>query len=280
METILIATDFSDAAYNAAKYGVHLAKFLGARVVLLHVHTPVVFISEPALMVPEKELRQEVEERLKEEAERLKTDTGSTIEWLVEEGLVAHAIMRIAELQQANWMVAGMKGYGKTISRLFGSTILSLRKHLTIPLIVVPEQAVFAVPQSIALASGIDYETDVNVLTPLEKFGNKCKATMHVVRVIKKDMDEVVERLLRPTRIQWHFTTLHPTFDFVNDNDVSHAVNNFVEERQVDVIAIIAKEHSLFDRLFTKSNIRKMVFSAKVPVIILPGHLTEVHQVT
>ncbi len=41
METILVATDFSGAAHNALEYGVELAKFLNAKIVLLYVDQPI-----------------------------------------------------------------------------------------------------------------------------------------------------------------------------------------------------------------------------------------------
>jgi hypothetical protein len=43
-------------------------------------------------------------------------------------------------------------------------------------------------------------ETDMRILDPLEEFGLKCHSNMLIARVIKKGMDETIERLLRPSR--------------------------------------------------------------------------------
>jgi len=94
---------------------------------------------------------------------------------------------------------------------------------------------------------------------------------MYVVRVIKKGMDELIERLLRPTRLQWHCRELHPSFEFLNDEDVAHAMNNFVKEHHIDMVAMIAKEHNLFERIFLQNDIKKMLLHTSVPLIILPA---------
>lgn len=146
-----------------------------------------------------------------------------------------------------------------------------MSRHADVPLIVVPEDARFTPPKTIALASDIGDGTDVEIIDPLEEFGIKCNSTMYIVRVIKKGMDDFIERMLRPTRVKWHCKDLHPSFEFLNDNDVAHALNEFVQEHDVSMVAMIAHEHNIFERIFVKSDIKEMMFSTKVPLIILPG---------
>jgi hypothetical protein len=48
-------------------------------------------------------------------------------------------------------------------------------------------------------------------------------------------------------------------------------MNEFVQEHDVSMVAMIAHEQNIFERIFVKSNIKEMMFSTKVPLIILPG---------
>lgn len=270
METILIATDFSSAAQKALQYGVQLANIFKSRVILLHVYAPVLSATDMVALLTPAELKERTEQRLNDEVALLTQKGSVAVEIRAEEGLPSETIERVAKQVKAKWIIAGMKGGGKTIRRIFGSVALTLSHHSNVPLIVVPEEAVFKTPKTIALASDISDETDVHVVDPLEEFGVKCGTRMYVVRVIKKRMDDLVERLLRPSRVRWHCKELHPTFEFLNDNDVTHAITEFVKKHGVDMVAMIAGKHNIFERMFAKSNIKEMLLHTHIPLIILP----------
>jgi len=276
METILIATDFSPASHNAFVYGAELAKFLQAKVALLHVCEPILPAADSVIAMTEEELIESSKELLRKEVQEFAGAETVSAEIFVEEGLPSETIMWVAKKVKASWIVTGMKGAGKTMRKIFGSTAVALSRKPGIPLIVVPEEASFTPPKTIALASDIGDDTDVQILDPLEEFGIKCNSTMYVVRVIKKGMDELVERLVRPNRIKWHCKELHPSFEFLNDNDVAHAMNGFVNEHRIDVVAMIAHKHNIFERIFVKSDIKEMMFRTHVPLIILPGKVNDV----
>jgi len=259
METILIATDFSSASRNATVYGIELAKFLQAKVVLLHVCEPIQPASDSVLVMSEEELKECNDKNLRGEVQGIENLEMVNVEYLVEEGLPSETIKWVAKKIKAKWVIVGMRGSGKSLFKIYGSTAVSLSRKPNVPLIVVPEGARFTPPKTIALASDIGDDTDVRIIDPLEEFGTKCNSTMYVVRVIKKGMDELIERLVRPTRIKWHCKELHPSFEFLNDEDVAHAMNVFVKEHNIDMVAMIAHEHNVFERIFIKSNIKEIV---------------------
>jgi nucleotide-binding universal stress UspA family protein len=270
METILIATDFSPAAHNALVYGVELAKSLPAKVALLHVCQPILAATDMFVVTTEEELMESSEELLRKEVHDLPDTETLAIEYFVEEGLPSEVIKWAAKSVKAKWIVIGMKGGNQIISKIFGSTATSICSNPNVPLIIVPQEARFTPPKTIALASDIADETDIKIIDPLEEFGIRFNSAMYVVRVIKNEMNEVVERLLRPSRIKWHYKDLHPSFQFLTDNDVTHAMNSFVIAHSVNMVAMIAHERNIVERIFLKNNIKRMLFHSHVPLIILP----------
>lgn len=274
METLLVATDFSSASHNALVYAAGLAGSLHAKVVLVHTYMPVAYAIDIPVLVTDEELKEDIEKRLLHEVQSVSSQAKVSIEFLTKVGTPAEAIIDAAKDVNARWIIAGMKGSGQTMRRILGSTAISLSRKTNILLIVVPENAGFTTPKTIALASDIDDETDVHILDPLEELGIKCNSTMYVVRVIKKGMNEVVERLSRPSRVKWYCKELHPSFEFLNDNDVAHAMNEFVKEHHVDMVGMIAHEHNIFERIFAKSDIKEMMFHTHVPLVILPGKVS------
>jgi nucleotide-binding universal stress UspA family protein len=276
MQTILIATDFSEASKNASLYGIDLAKSIEARVVLLHVYPRVVPSPETGLMYTNAELESIANERLATEVNSLDTGDSVVIEKTTVQGSASEEIMKAAEAVNASFIVAGMQGGNTLARRLFGGTAFKLSRHSGVPVILVPESGWFKVPKVIALASDIQDETNMHILDPLQAFGEKFQSTIYIVRVIKKGMDELEERLLRPNRLKWLFKDLHPTYEFLNDNDVAHAMNDFVIDHGVDMVAMVREEHNLLERIFVKSNIREMIIQTHLPLMILPGKVPAV----
>ena len=77
MKTILVPTDFSKSASNAAEYAVNLAKEIKATVLLFHVYHVPVFTSETDIMLmTPNDFQKEKEEYLKKEATNLSEKNG------------------------------------------------------------------------------------------------------------------------------------------------------------------------------------------------------------
>jgi hypothetical protein len=97
---------------------------------------------------------------------------------------------------------------------------------------------------------------------------------MYVVRVVKKGISDVFERLLSPSRLKWHLKELHPCYEFLNDQSVAHAMTNFAKDHAVDLVVMISEEHNLIERIFIKSNIKEMIISTSIPLLVLPGKIS------
>ena len=169
MRTILVPTDFSKVARNAAEYAVAFAKGIKANVLLLHVYhvpVPVSIDAAPIMIITPDELRKESEKQLKKEALRLKKNTGVNVKYKATMGLAVDEIL--AEQRNASFIVMGMKGASKLSETLMGSiTTATLRKAKT-PMIVIPEKASYKKPVKIAFACDYDPRTDVKTLNALK----------------------------------------------------------------------------------------------------------------
>jgi nucleotide-binding universal stress UspA family protein len=270
MKTILIATDFSSAARNATTYGFELARQMQAKVVLFTSYQNQPTLPDSPLQLTATDLHRDAYKKLLDEAETLDPQRTVLLETKCLNGPVNSSILAAAFLSKASYIVVGMKEQGKEMRRYFGSTVTDLCKISRVPLIVVPADAVFAIPKTIALASDITDETDVHTVKPLQKIAATFNSKLYVVRVIKRSMDEVAERMETPERSLWFLTSLHPSFEFSKAENVAKAMNTFVKQHAVDLLAVIPHEHTLFERIFTKSVTKDLVFHSHVPLLILP----------
>jgi hypothetical protein len=163
-----------------------------------------------------------------------------------------------------------MKEWGKELKKYFGTTVTQLYKTSTIPLIVVPADATFSAPETIALASDITADTDIHVLDPLKAIAKEFGSNIYVVRVIKKSMDEMEERTLATSKLNLFFAPIEHDYKFIKAENVAKALNVFVEQKAVKMVAVIPHEHDLLERIFSRSVTKDLVFKSKVPLLILP----------
>ena len=276
MNTLLIATDFSDASRNASRYGVELAKQINAKIILVHVY-PNAPTGEAALLVSDQELEDNAEQRLAEEKTWLTQKYSVQIKTISRQGKPWEQVIALANKIDSNWIVAGMKGGSRMARIMFGGTSFMLSRHSGCPVLLIPQNACFSIPTTIALASDITDAALIDVLNPLTTFAETFDAEMYVIRVITKGMCEVLERVMTPAMFKWKFKNLQTSYDFPNANDVAYAINAFVFEHQVDIVVMVCQEHNLVERIFSKSNIREMILHTTVPLMILPGKVDSVH---
>lgn len=268
METILIATDFSSAARNATIYGFELARHMRAKVILFTAYQPSPALPGTVVMSP-VEARRNSYKLLLDEAEAVDPRRTVALETQSRQGAANSSILNAAVENNVSYIIVGMKERGKEIRKYFGSTVTHLYKTSPVPLIVVPAKAAFSIPERLALATDIDDETDIHILEPLKRISEKFESNVYLVRVIKKNMDEAVERLMRSERLRCFLEGIQQSSEFIKAENVAKALNDFVLEHGVNMVAVIPHEHSLFERIFTRSVTKDLVFNSDVPLLIL-----------
>lgn len=270
MKTILIATDFSTAARNATIYGFELARQMQAKVILFTAYQTQATLPDSSLYMTATDLERNCYKQLLDEAEAIDPRRTVSLETECLNGPVNSSILAASLVNKASYIVMGMKERGKEMRKYFGTTVTDLCKRSPVPLIVVPADAVFAIPKTIAFASDITDDTDIHILNPLQAIAENFGAKLYVVRVIKRSMDEVIERLSTSERLHLFLADLRPSYRFLEAENVAKAMNDFVKQHAVDMIAVIPHKHTLFERLFTKSVTKNLVFHTSVPLLILP----------
>lgn len=119
MKTIFVATDFSAASHNAAKYAVEMANALQARILLFNAYQVPLSIPESYVLVTPSEVKTAAEAYLLDEVVSLRKKSMYTIEILAAEGNATDAILHQAEKYTDCLLVVGMKGDGKNTQCLW-----------------------------------------------------------------------------------------------------------------------------------------------------------------
>lgn len=266
MKTIVIAIDFSTAAHNAAVYGVSLAKDINAKIILFTAYK----VSSPApamqVGVSPFSVMVQTESRLSDEAKTLHPGK-ITVDIIAAEGDADNAIVNIAIEKKADLIIAGMKGSGKNLKKLLGSTAASLAAISTIPVLIIPENASYEKPGIILCAS--DAKQGAIVIPEyLQKFSNLFNSRIYAVRIIKNEKLTENETPEKPI-----INTSGPitTVEYFTNADITHGLVEVIDLYHASILAMLPHRHDWVERIFIKSETREMIFYSPIPLMVLPA---------
>ena len=270
MQTILIPTDFSPEAHNAALHAAELAKIFNARLLLFHAYMLPTPVSEvPYVMVTVEELQKENEQLMRKEAESLNQQFNTEIEWLVRIGIPSDEIKILTEERPIDMVVMGMKGVGG-LDKLIGSTTVNLIRKVSTPVMVIPQNSRFNKLQHITFGTDFHYEVNVNSYAPLVELAKQFNSTLHIVHIRKTDSNsnEVVEAEWRKTAGNV-FSGLNYEFVTVEDDNIKHGLVEYIESNETELLVMLTHKHSFLERLFNKSQTAAMAYETRVPLLVL-----------
>jgi nucleotide-binding universal stress UspA family protein len=134
---ILLATDGSPSAAEAARYAGQLAQLTGAQVIVLHAYPRVpAFLGEPDFGRLIHENLAEAERIVAPALEQL-VDAGVDASAEILEGPPAEAVLAVAENSGCDLIVLGTRGYGQLAGMLLGSVSQKVLANATLPVLVV-----------------------------------------------------------------------------------------------------------------------------------------------
>lgn len=265
MKTILVPTDFSKAANNAAEYAVRMAKEIKARLLLFHAyHFPVPPTDLPILVEP-YEAQKENELFLKEKASQLKKIANVEIACVTRLGMAADEILE--EEKKADFIVMGMYGAGMLEETILGSIATSVLRKARIPVLIIPEHVKYKHPEKIVLACDYRPGTDMHHLDVLKLFGS----VVYVVNV-KQEGEPVTVDASVEERLENKLKGIEHFYYFPEKKDAVEAITEFAEGKHADMVAVIPHHYKLMERLFHRSISKKLAFHTRIPLLALPDN--------
>src|SRR5580765_7708170 len=159
MKSIVVPTDFSPTAYNAAQYAMGLASQMHADKIILY-NAYQQYIADDPMMVTiaiqdTTELRKISEDGLAHMLETLKENVPAAIttECVSDYNTVTNGILEVCREHDAELIIMGITGAsGKLDEVVIGSNALDVSRRSLIPVIIVPTNAAFSPVKKILLA--------------------------------------------------------------------------------------------------------------------------------
>lgn len=271
MKTILIPTDFSKCANNAAILGIELAKKTNAEVHFLHIlRTPVDW----------KNLRKEQEQNFPEtlhEIAHVKAELTSLEKKAKEEGINVKTFLVfdkdndeiIDHLEQPkhDFIVMGSHGT-KGIREIIGSNAQNVVRKAPCPVLITKEKTGKTEFKNIVFAS--DFREEIgNSFKKIVEFANLFKAKIHLLYVNKpfSAFEESDVSLERMKAFMKHYPSQEFGLNIFNALNEDRGIQGFSSEVNADLIAMVTHGKSGFLKTISPSITESLVNHSSIPVL-------------
>jgi nucleotide-binding universal stress UspA family protein len=270
MKTILMATDFSPAALNAANYAAGLAKAMDAQLMFLHVYQDPVLYPEVVIDYTAADALQDAQDNMQNLVQSLSngpTNNGNAVS-IITRGVFFEELEKTCRLKTPDVVIMGSQGTTASERFIFGGHAVHAMKQLRWPLITVPPNALFSGVKKMGLACDLEDVIETIPTDEIRTLVTVFKATLDILNIGKKDKfsPEVVyeaEILLKILH------DLHPAYHFLSDENIDKGITDFAEKNSLDLLIIIPKSHSLIDTLMHTGITKQLVLHCQVPVMAL-----------
>ena len=273
MKRILIATDLSAASDRAVEYGIRLAAALDATVTLTAAYEEVpipVADTMSMTVVDAPGVRELVEQGLHRQQALFQQDRIQPIETMAVHGPVVRSILETAAELDADMIVVGMKGEGRRLRKLFGSTVTALARQAAVPLLVIPEDTCYVPPVNILLGNDIQPDTNIHVLDPMMELVATFASRLYALRIVQKGAKEFIEVIHPQNPLLGLNKMWEVKYEYRLGEHVVTALNEFIRKHNIQMAVMVPHAHSIPERWFLRSHTREMIFETAVPLLILP----------
>ena len=277
MKNILIPTDFSDNSWNAIQYALEFFKDTSCNFYLLHVtsisnyaggESPVI----PTTAVIEKTLLKQAKIELQKlliKIKELHPNVNHNFITLSSYDYFIDAIrIHIAE-KNVDFIVMGTKGANGVKRAIVGTNTGDLITKVKCPVLVVPEKAVFCVPEEIAFPTDYNIFYQTKILSSITELAKMYDSSIRILHVAKKDEQLTNDQIENREYLNDFFMDEKHSFHKVTNKKIEAGVQCFVESRDINMIVMIAKNLNLFQQILFKPAIEEISYHTEVPFLVL-----------
>jgi nucleotide-binding universal stress UspA family protein len=257
MMTIIVPTDFSGVANNAARYAAQM--ITGQYDVKLILFNIIEKASE----------RAEAETLMEKLKTELQSSSIAKIESRVEEGGdIIDNIERLARHLGAQLIVMGITGKSRLEKVFLGSNTLKMVERNICPVLVIPPSAQYSKIKNVTLLSDFkDVSSSIPVI-PIKNVLQLFRPALHIINVNSDHYVSLTTEFMgERSRLLEMFGELNPEFYFIGTMDLHETVQTFVADKQIDMIITVPRNHSFFGSMFKTSNTKRLVYESAIPIL-------------
>jgi nucleotide-binding universal stress UspA family protein len=287
---ILVPVDFSEYTLKAARLAFSIAKKLDATIVLLHTYYSPFYSggmpisdafafdehSEEAM----KSLMQKNEAEMDKLIRQLRVEMSEGLLPDVQivakfrEGVPEEQILVYAKKHKPLMLIMGTKGSSSSSSDLLGSVTAEVIDRSIAPVFAFPEQTPFDRFEGIKTVGFLTRfdQRDLVVFDVMMQLLQTLKFKVYFIHfsVTENPWDEVQLAGVKDY-FKRQYPELEASYVLLGNEKMVENLNNFITERNIDILTVASQKRNLFARLFNPGIAHKMVFHGNTPLLVIKG---------
>jgi len=273
---ILLPTDFSKNSGNAISYAMELFKNEKCNFFFLHTYTPSFYRMDYMLggpmfsAIPDSGVDISLAglEKTLEDVKKSYKNPNHSYNIISAFNTLTDEINEVTIEKEIDMVVMGTQGATGAKEIFLGSnTVYVLRKAIA-PVLVIPENYTFQKIEKILLPS--DYLTNYkdNELSTAIKMVKMNKAKLIVLHV-KEEYDLTASQEENKMALYRRLDGLSTTLTELKGSLMPNAILNYVQKNGIDLLMMMNRKHSFFERIFEKQNVDQIGFHIKIPFLVI-----------
>lgn len=272
IENILVPVDFSQCSKNALKVAIGVAKEFGAKIHMVnavHLHTAHPDMVGGGLI---ESIMSDYEKQIKDSFEKLETevielndvphDADRFISYLTD------AIYTESERKNIDLIVMGTRAEHSTLEHLIGTRTTDIISFSRVPVLVIPEKINTFRPKRIGFATDLNEVRNFIKLRIVKELALKYGAEVMIFTIL--DEPEKMTKLQheRIEQLCAEFKEVkNCSARTVQSDSVTKGILEFSKTHQLDMLAMVPRERSFFERLFKRSVTKNIAIDAHIPLL-------------
>ncbi len=262
METIIVASDFSDEAKNATEYAIKMAKTIDASVVLFNLH--ILSVHAVNSRLPYEAILATIEKsklKIENQVDMLSKKHDVEITSYFAMGDFYEQLQHAIETYKANLVIMGM--HEKTLEGdLLGSTTTESIHKLKTPILAIPLNAKFIGINKILYACDLNKGVTSKILEKVKLTTQKFNAELKVFHV-NDTMQETthIAEILEPLEgVSYYYKSMQ------SDSVIAEIKKELINFKP-DILIMVPYEYGFWSSLIHKSKTRIMASGLDMPLL-------------
>jgi nucleotide-binding universal stress UspA family protein len=279
MKTIIIPTDYSVNALNAATYGFALAHQLDAKVLLFHAfHLPDVN-SEIPMNVPRlTDLTAQHIGQLEKIGRKLKEKYPVHIEYAAKLGFFIEELSELVADKPGSLVVMGMRGANILEQKVLGTLTTAVLQRAAFPVLIVPADARVKPLQHILLACDYTSLSVDNSLNWLKDIAHTFRAEVQVLHIAQPETVLADGSLaVEGSHLERVLQGVNHQFAWLEEESVLEGIEQGIQLHHAELLVMVPRKRSFWDAITGHSHTRKMAFKTPIPLLALPNPVHEAY---
>lgn len=280
MKRILIPTDFSDNSWNAIVYAFNFFENTPCEFHIVNAYD--LAATQLLTTISSQKIGQQYEllrsaskkglDMIMEDIENSKTSMLHSFKTISRLGELVEVLQSLLKENHYDLVLMATKGATGAKEIFMGSNTHKVVQYLdSCPVLVIPEECRYQEISNIAFATNFErmyFKSEINSIKDLGKIHD---ATIRMIQVYEEPKLSEMQSFNSST-LEHYFSNRKHDFHVIEDfSTVENAIQAFIEELEIDVLAMINYPHGFIKRLLREPVIKKITFHTVIPFLVIPA---------